>query len=108
MSVPDVSIVVVAHDVRDEVLRCLASVEAHAAPVTYELFLVDNGSTDGTAEAVESAFPATEVVHLPCNIGVAARNEGLRRARGRSSTFRFAVDGRRLGPRPRREARLGL
>lgn len=36
MSVPDVSIVVVAHDVRDEVLRCLASVETHAAPVTYE------------------------------------------------------------------------
>jgi GT2 family glycosyltransferase len=85
--VPDVSIVVVAHDVRAEVLRCLASVETHAAPVTYELFLVDNGSTDGTAEAVESAFPAAEVVRLPRNIGVAARNEGLRRARGRTRMF---------------------
>jgi N-acetylglucosaminyl-diphospho-decaprenol L-rhamnosyltransferase len=87
VNAPDVSIVVVAHDVREEVLRCLASVEAHAAPATYEVFLVDNGSTDGTAEAVEEAFPAAEVVRLPRNIGVAARNEGLRRARGRTRMF---------------------
>jgi GT2 family glycosyltransferase len=84
---PDVSIVVVAHDVRDEVLRCLGSIDEHAAPVAHEVFLVDNGSTDGTAEAVAGAFPAAEVVRLPRNIGVAARNEGLRRARGRTRMF---------------------
>ena len=85
--VSDVSVIVVAHDVRDEVLACLASVEEHAAPVTCELLLVDNGSTDGTAEAVAEAFPAAEVVRLPRNIGVAARNEGLRRATGRTRMF---------------------
>jgi hypothetical protein len=84
---PEVSVIVVAHDVRDEVLDCLASVESHAAPVTHEVFLVDNGSGDGTAEAVESSFPATHVVRLPENVGVAARNEGLRRARGRLRMF---------------------
>jgi GT2 family glycosyltransferase len=84
---PDVSVIVVAHDVREEVLVCLASVERHAAPATHELFLVDNGSGDGTAEAVESAFPAAQVVRLPENVGVAARNEGLRRARGRLRMF---------------------
>lgn len=84
---PDVSVIVVAHDVRDEVLACLASVEKHAAPATCELFLVDNGSTDGTAPAVEEAFPSATVVRLPRNIGVAARNEGLRRAGGRTRMF---------------------
>ena len=84
---PDVSVIVVAHDVRDEVLECLASVEREAAPVAHELFLVDNGSGDGTADAVESAFPAAQVVRLPRNVGVAARNEGLRRARGRMRMF---------------------
>jgi N-acetylglucosaminyl-diphospho-decaprenol L-rhamnosyltransferase len=84
---PDVSVIVVAHDVRDEVLECLASVERHAAPVTCEVFLVDNGSRDGTAAAVEDAFPAVQVVRLDRNIGVAARNEGLRRARGRLRMF---------------------
>lgn len=84
---PDVSVIVVAHDVRDEVLACLASVEEHAAPATWELFLVDNGSTDGTAAAVEEALPVATVVRLPRNIGVAARNEGLRRATGRTRMF---------------------
>ena len=60
---PDVSVIVVAHDVREEVLACLASVEQHAGVGT-EVFLVDNGSTDGTAEAVASVFPAVEVVSL--------------------------------------------
>jgi GT2 family glycosyltransferase len=85
--VPDVSVVVVAHDVRDEVLACLASVQAHAGPLTVETFLVDNGSADGTAEAVRDEFPAVEVVRLERNRGVAARNEGLRRARGRMRMF---------------------
>jgi GT2 family glycosyltransferase len=84
---PDVSVIVVAHEVRDEVLECLASVERHAAPVTWELFLVDNGSADGTADVVEETFPAAQVVRLDRNIGVAARNEGLRRARGRLRMF---------------------
>jgi len=84
---PDASVIVVAHDVRDEVLACFESVERYAAPATYELFLVDNASGDGTAEAVAAAFPAAEIVRLPRNVGVAARNEGLRRARGRMRMF---------------------
>jgi hypothetical protein len=84
---PDVSVVVVAHDVREEVLACFASVEQNAAPATYELLLVDNASADGTAAAVAEAFPAAEIVRLPRNVGVAARNEGLRRARGRTRMF---------------------
>jgi N-acetylglucosaminyl-diphospho-decaprenol L-rhamnosyltransferase len=86
-AIPDVSVIVVAHDVRDEVLECLDSVERHAAPIVCEVFLVDNGSTDGTAAAVEEAFPTAQVIRLERNIGVAARNEGLRRARGRLRMF---------------------
>lgn len=84
---PDVSVIVVAHDVREEVLACFASVERHAAPATYALHLVDNASSDGTAAAVAGAFPTAEIVRLPRNVGVAARNEGLRRARGRMRMF---------------------
>jgi GT2 family glycosyltransferase len=84
---PDVTVIVVAHDVRDEVLACLASVEEHAAPGKAEVVLVDNASHDGTAEAAAEAFPGVEIVPLAANVGVAARNAGLRRARGRLRMF---------------------
>jgi GT2 family glycosyltransferase len=84
---PDVSVIVVTHDVREEVLGCLASVEEHAAPVKAEVLLVDNASRDGTDEAVAETFPEVEVVPLAANVGVAARNAGLRRARGRLRMF---------------------
>ena len=61
---PDVTVIVIAHDVRDEVLACLASVDEHASPVKAEVVLVDNASRDGTADAVAEAFPKTEVVTL--------------------------------------------
>ena len=83
----DVSIIVVAHDVRDEVLACLGSVEEHQAGLAVETILVDNGSTDGTTDAVEAAFPGTTVIRRPANEGIAARNYGLRVARGRTRMF---------------------
>jgi len=46
-----------------------------------DVILVDNGSTDGTARAVEAWFPDTEILSLPDNLGFAAGcNVGLRRA----------------------------
>lgn len=86
---PDVSIIVIAHAVRDEVLACLASIEEHAGDVSVESIVVDNGSSDGTVEAVRERFPGTDIVALPTNEGVPARNHGLRRARGR---FRMFLD----------------
>jgi GT2 family glycosyltransferase len=43
--------------------------------------LVDNGSADGTAEAVRAAFPGVEVVALSENLGAVGRNIGVRRLR---------------------------
>ncbi len=84
---PDVSVIVVAHNVRDEVLKCLASVHEHPDDLSFEMFVVDNASTDGTAQAVRDAFPATEVIELPRNEAGIARNHALRRARGRTRLF---------------------
>lgn len=84
---PDVSIIVIAHEVRDEVLACLSSVEEYAGDVSYEVILVDNASSDGLAPAVAERFPAVETIVLPTNEGLPARNHGLRRARGRHRMF---------------------
>ena len=84
---PDVSVIVIAHDVRDEALACLRSIDEHAGDVAVEVILIDNGSRDGTVEAVRAAFPATRIVALGRNEGGSARNHGLRIARGRYRMF---------------------
>lgn len=43
-----------------------------------EIVLVDNGSIDGSPEAIAAAFPAVHLVALPANLGVAGgRNLGI-------------------------------
>ena len=83
---PDVSIVVVAHSVRGELERCFASIVEHAA-VHVETILIDNASTDDTLVWVRESHPEVQVRELAENVGVAARDHGLRRARGRYTMF---------------------
>lgn len=81
----DVSVVVVTWNTRELTLDCLASVTAALAPpTTTEILVVDNGSSDGTAEAIRERFPTARVIALPANVGFAAGcNAGLRAIRGR-------------------------
>jgi GT2 family glycosyltransferase len=83
---PEVTIVIVAHSVRDELERCFASIRRHAG-VTVETILVDNGSSDDTVAWTRRRYPEVTVVELARNLGVAGRDHGLRRARGRYTMF---------------------
>lgn len=81
---PALSVVVVSTQTRDLTLDCLASLRDCAPAVDHEIFVVVNGSTDGTVEAVAERFPEVELIVRPDNGGFSvANNEGIRRARGR-------------------------
>ena len=82
-TVPDVSVIVIAWNVRDELEACFESIRDHAGPLTTETIYIDNGSTDGSADLVAQRFAEITIVRLPTNEGVPARNHGLRRAKGR-------------------------
>jgi GT2 family glycosyltransferase len=87
MRAPDVTVIVIAHDVVEELRTCFASIREHSGDLETEVILVDNASTDGTAEAMAREFPEVEVIRLETNEGLPARNHGLRRARGRHRMF---------------------
>ncbi len=60
--------------------EALAAVERLSRlPEQPRIVLVDNGSGDGTAEAVADGFPAVDVVALDENRGAVARNIGVER-----------------------------
>ncbi len=62
---------------RDEVLKTLG--EMSRLPERPSIVLVDNGSADGTAEAVAARFSSALVVRAGRNMGAAARTVGARR-----------------------------
>jgi GT2 family glycosyltransferase len=70
-------IVILSLNKREQTLRCLE----HVARLDYapcEVVLVDNGSTDGSADAVAQAFPGVHVIRHAENRGVAGgRNAGI-------------------------------
>ena len=84
---PDVSVVIVTWNGRQHLDTCLPSVEAQR-DVGVETIVVDNGSTDGTADYVRSRYPWVKLVPLTANLGFAAgNNAGVREARGRFVAF---------------------
>jgi GT2 family glycosyltransferase len=85
------SLIVLNYDERDLVVACVASMLEAVGPDD-EIIVVDNGSTDGSADAVEAAFPAAthpavHVVRLPENRYIFSLNDGLAVARGRYVAF---------------------
>ena len=60
--------------------RCLDSVEQSEARPTLQVIVVDNGSSDGSAQ-LDTAFPAVQFIPLPKNFGLTkALNIGWRAA----------------------------
>lgn len=76
---PEMAVVVVSYNARDDLLSCLRTIPQSAGSPAPTV-LVDNGSTDGGPALVRAEFPAVEVIIDPANRGYgAAANLGVRR-----------------------------
>jgi len=75
------SIVIPTHETRELTLRCLASVVL--ADTTAEIIVVDDASSDGTAEAIGRRFPQVEILSNKKCLGFSpSANRGLCQAHG--------------------------
>lgn len=68
---PEIAVVLVAHNDREALLGALGSLRGA------EIIVVDNASTDGTAEAVRRAFPEVRLLERPNDGYGAAANRGI-------------------------------
>jgi len=81
---PDISIVIVNWNTKDMTRDCLASVRAGLGDLGAQIILVDNASTDGSADMVAAEFPEVALIRNTDNRGfAAANNQGFELATGR-------------------------
>ncbi len=71
---PPVSIIIVNYNTRAHLIACLKSLSPLTSLISPEIFVVDNASSDGSADAVENEFPGVILIKLNENIGYAAAN----------------------------------
>ena len=77
------SICILTLNARDYLRACLLSIQANTN-VTYEIIVVDNGSTDGTPEMLTAEFPSIQVIQNPENLGYTyPNNQAIRVSQGR-------------------------
>ncbi len=84
---PDLSVIVLSWNVRGLLRDCLQSVRDNVSTFAHsnvETLVVDNASTDGSAEMVADEFPEARLIRNAENLGYArANNIGIVESRGR-------------------------
>jgi GT2 family glycosyltransferase len=68
---PEVSIMLVNWNTRDMTLECLRSIYAQTTETSFEVIVLDNGSHDGSADAIAAEFPQVRLIIEPVNHGFA-------------------------------------
>jgi GT2 family glycosyltransferase len=75
---PKVKIIVLNWNGADHTINCLRSLEKIIYS-NYEVLIVDNGSTDNSEEKIKEAYPHSNILRCPENLGYAGGcNAGIR------------------------------
>jgi GT2 family glycosyltransferase len=111
----DLSIIIVSYNTKDLLRECLSAVYRTVQDLSFEVFVVDNSSTDGSIDMVQAEFAEVQVVANKENLGFAkATNQALRIVQGEfllllnSDAFLMGGTVRQLVDMMRRDSRVAL
>src|SRR5271165_4834303 len=83
-----VSVIIVSWNAREYLMQCLASLSTEEDRYRMEIIVVDNASSDGSADAVATCYPNVRLIRNTENLGFAkANNIGVAASRGRYLWF---------------------
>ena len=83
MTKPDITVIIVTRNTRELARSAAGSVFGSAGALQVEVIVVDNGSSDGTADALRAEFPAIRCLRSETNLGFAkAVNRAARESNG--------------------------
>lgn len=82
--VPDMSVVLVCWNNKAYLESCLDSLYGGGLRSTFDVVVVDNGSTDGSQTMLAERFPGVTIIENDRNVGLSrASNQGIEATRGR-------------------------
>lgn len=70
----DVSIILVSYNTKDLTKNCLKSIYEKTQNIDFDVFVVDNSSTDGSVEMIQNEFPQVHLIKNKENKGFGAAN----------------------------------
>jgi len=79
----DLTIIIVNYNVKEFLEQSIISIKKSCSNIEYELFVVDNASSDGSIEIIQKKFPEVKLIANTENRGfAAANNQAITRAQG--------------------------
>jgi len=84
----DVSIVIVNWNTKELLNKCIQSIKDNTSGIYYEIIVIDNNSSDGSAAMVKREFPGCTLLESKVNLGfVKGNNRALEQASGKYVLF---------------------
>jgi len=81
---PLLSVIIVNWNTCALLAECIAAVERETTSIPHDIWVVDNGSSDGSTAMLRRDFPHVRVIESPVNLGFArANNLAMQRSAGR-------------------------
>ena len=80
----DLSIIIVSWNVEEKLKNNLKAIFRNSQNINFEVFVVDNNSSDNSAEMVKKDFPQVRLIKNDQNLGFAkANNQAIKRSTGK-------------------------